>query len=343
MVRSFSRRKFMGVAATGGAGIALARNTTARAQSADSLPPIDAVSVTDPALFSAVEAASLLQAGELHPKEVVDACLNRSRALDGDIGAWIRIYPEVAYAAAEAAGQRLSQAARAQYGQPDLVCGIPIALKDIYAVAGLPLTASSRVLDGNVAASHSGVWRRLELSGMVLLGHAHTDEFAIGVTTPQVGNPWNTSYSPGGSSGGSAAVVAARFAPLATGSDTGGSIRIPASACGISSIKPTFGRCSTSGMIPLTWTRDHAGPMGRSLADASLLLTYMSGVDEADPTTRASPDEKFPLAPSGRPRALADMRVGVPSDAFDNLPTSIGSLMTTAIDTAKSLGVEVVT
>ncbi len=342
MARGLSRRSFIGAAASGSVGIALARTARAQAQPTDALPSPESISVSDPALLSAVEAASLLQSGQLHPRELLDACLGRSRALDGDIGAWVRIYPEMAYSAAEAAGERLSERGRSTDGQPPLVCGLPIALKDIYAVAGLPLTASSRVLDGNIAAGNSGVWNRLEQTGMVLLGHAHTHEFAIGVTTPQVGNPWNTAFSPGGSSGGSAAVLAARFAPLATGSDTGGSLRIPASVCGVSSIKPTYGVCSTAGMIPLTWTRDHAGPMGRSLADASLLLRYMAGVDESDPTTRAAPSEAYPLAASGDAQPFAGRRFGVPETLFDDMPPAIATLMTTALDTARALGAEVV-
>lgn len=342
MVRPLSRRTFISAAATGGVGIALARNARSQAQPADALPSPDAITMTDPALLSAVEAASLLQSGQLAPRELLDACLARSRALDGDIGAWVRIYPDVAYAAADAAGERLSQRATNDQGPAPLVCGLPIALKDIYAVTGLPLTASSRVLEGNIAAGNSGVWNRLEQAGMVLLGHAHTHEFAIGVTTPQVGNPWNTAFSPGGSSGGSAAVVSARFAPLATGSDTGGSLRIPASVCGVSSIKPTYGVCSTAGMIPLVWTRDHAGPLARSLADASLLLRYMAGVDEADPTTRAAPNSMYPLAATGNPQALAGTRIGVPHNVFDNMSPAIATLMTTALDTARALGAEVV-
>lgn len=341
MVRSLSRRAFIGSAAAGGIGIALTRHPGASANPTAALPSPDSISVTDPSRLSATEAASLLHSGNLSPRELLDACLIRSREYDGRIGAWVRIYPEFAYAAADAAADRLT--ARATDAEsPPLVCGLPLALKDLYAVSGLPLTASSNVLAGNIAAGDSGVWSRLKNAGMVLLGHAHTHEFAIGVTTPQVGNPWNTSFSPGGSSGGSAAVLAARFAPLATGSDTGGSIRIPASACGISSIKPTFGRCSTAGMIPLTWTRDHAGPMARSLADASLMLRYMAGRDDADPATRAAPDEVFPLSASGADTPLASVRIGVPTNAFNGLPGPLSTLFARALDTARSLGAEIV-
>lgn len=290
--------------------------------------------------MSAVEAAALLHAGELHPRELLDACLDRTRSYDGAIGAWIRLYPEVAYAAADAAGERLARARRDQAPAP-LVCGLPIALKDIFAVAGLPLTASSRVLEGNIAAGHSGAWRRLEDAGAVLMGHAHTHEFAIGVATPQVGNPWNTEMSPGGSSGGSAAVLAARFAPLALGSDTGGSIRFPASACGVSSIKPTYGRITSHGMIPLTWTRDHVGLMGRSVADASLMMTVLAGADPADPITALRPDVPeggYPVTVAGGASPLAGVRIGLPVNANPAPPEAVQSVVDDAARVAESLG-----
>lgn len=290
--------------------------------------------------MSAVEAAALLHAGRLHPRELLDACLARTRRFDGSIGAWVRLYPEVAYAAADTAAERLQRAQREQSPAP-LVCGLPIALKDIFAVAGLPVTASSRVLDGNVAAGHSGVWDRLEHSGAVLMGHAHTDEFAIGVATPQVANPWNTEFSPSGSSGGSAAALAARFVPLAIGSDTGGSVRLPASACGVSSIKPTYGRVTSRGMIPLTWTRDHVGPMGRSLADASLLMSVIAGTDPADPITALGPDVPaggFPLTARGGAKPLDGLRIGLPVNPRPSPPDAVRKVVDDTAELVRVLG-----
>ncbi|WP_430335328.1 amidase [Rhodococcus sp. ACT016] len=342
-----TRRGFLGAAALGAAGATtLATNSPAgarprRTSAPGNLPAPDSITVTDPALLGAVEAAALLQSGALHPRELLDACIARSAGFDGEIGAWIRIYPEMAYEAADAAAQRLSAKGRAAAGPAPLVCGIPLALKDLFAVSGLPVTASSRVLEGNIAAGDSTVWRRLRDAGMVLLGHAHTDEFAIGVATEQVGNPWNTEFSPGGSSGGSAAVLAARFAPLATGTDTGGSLRLPASACGITSIKPTFGRCSTRGIIPLTWTRDHAGPMGRSVADAALLLGYMAGADPDDPTTSvgpAVPSGGYPLSAKGGPAPLSGTRFGVVRSSVDSLPHPLRVLFDNFLDLVRRLG-----
>ena len=334
-----SRRRLLG----GAAGGLFAWGATAgsvRAAPPRRLPAPDTVARVDPAGMSAVEAAALLHAGELHPRELLDACLARTRAHDGAIGAWIRLYPEVAYAAAEAAGERLARARREQGAAP-LVCGLPVAVKDIFAVSGLPLTASSRVLEDNIASGHSGAWRRLEDAGAVLLGHAHTDEFAIGVATPQVGNPWNTEMSPGGSSGGSAAVLAARFAPLALGSDTGGSVRFPASACGVSSIKPTYGRITSHGMIPLTWTRDHVGPMGRSLADASLMMTTLAGVDPADPITALGPAVPlggYPVTATGGTSPLAGVRIGRPVNTDPAPPEAVQRVVDETARLLESLG-----
>ncbi|MEZ5153515.1 amidase [Rhodococcus zopfii] len=344
MTATINRRRFLGGAAAGVAVWGMSRVPGGAATPARRLPDPASVSETDPALMSAISAAALLHAGNLHPRELLDACIARSRAFDGEIGAWIRMYPEVAYAAADAAADRLRRAGRDGVPESPL-CGLPIALKDIFAVSGLPLTASSRVLEGNIAAGDSGVWSRLRDAGAVLLGHVHTDEFAIGVATPQVGNPWNTDFSPGGSSGGSAAALAARFVPLSVGSDTGGSVRLPASACGISSIKPSFGRVTTSGMIPLTPTRDHVGVLGRSVADAALLLEVVAGEDASDPATLLGPPlagEGFATAVRGGADPLGGVRLGVPDAAVAKLPAPLRSLFDGLLDTARTLGAEIV-
>ncbi|WP_068163584.1 amidase [Rhodococcus phenolicus] len=344
MTATINRRRFLGGAVAGVAVLGVSRVPAAATTPARRLPDPGSVSETDPALMSATSAAALLQAGHLHPRELLDACITRSRAFDGEIGAWIRMYPEIAYAAADAAAERLGRARRDGVPESPL-CGVPIALKDIFAVAGLPLTASSRVLEGNVAAGDSGVWRRLRDAGAVLLGHVHTDEFAIGVATSQVGNPWNTDFSPGGSSGGSAAALAARFVPLSVGSDTGGSVRLPASACGVSSVKPSFGRVSVAGMIPLTPTRDHVGVLGRSVGDAVLLLDALVGEDPSDPATLLGPPlggEGFASAARGGAAPLGGSRLGVPDAAVAKLPAPLRSLFDGLLDAARALGAEIV-
>jgi aspartyl-tRNA(Asn)/glutamyl-tRNA(Gln) amidotransferase subunit A len=236
--------------------------------------------VTDAADLGVVEASQALADRVLSARELVDACLARIRERDGEhtfdgdpssVNAWARVYEEDAREAAAAADD-----CRARGEAPPL-CGIPIGLKDLYAVAGKPVTASSRVLD-DLPDRDCDVWARLAAEGMVLLGHVHTHEFAAGGTTDQVGNPWALDRSPGGSSGGSAAALASRTTPAATGTDTAGSLRIPSAMCGTSTVKPTRGSLSMRGIVPLCPTLDHPGPMARTLADCEPLLAAMAGV-----------------------------------------------------------------
>jgi aspartyl-tRNA(Asn)/glutamyl-tRNA(Gln) amidotransferase subunit A len=228
-----------------------------------------------------LEAVAALRGRALSARELVDSCLSRIAERDGthsaegdprSVNAWVRVYEEDARAQAAAADQRLGQ------GEAPQLCGIPIGLKDLYAVAGKPLTASSRVLD-DVPVRDCDVWERLRVHGMVLLGHLHTHEFAAGGTTDQVGNPWALERTAGGSSGGSAAALAARMTLAATGTDTAGSLRIPSALCGTSTIKPTRGLVPMRGVVPLCPTLDHAGPMARTVADCEPLLEAMAGLD----------------------------------------------------------------
>jgi aspartyl-tRNA(Asn)/glutamyl-tRNA(Gln) amidotransferase subunit A len=248
---------------------------------------------TDPADLGVIEAASLLRNRELSAGELVAACLRRISAdgppsADGSpdaVNAFVRVYAEEALETARRLDDtRLSARGVEQNGPPPPLCGVPIGLKDLYAVAGHPLTASSTLLH-EVPDTDSEVWRRLRGAGMVLVGHTHTHEFAAGGTTDQVGNPHALERSAGGSSGGSAAALAARWVPAATGTDTAGSLRIPSAACGTAAIKPTRGLVPISGIVPLAPTLDHAGPMARSVRDCVALLAVMAGPDWEDATT----------------------------------------------------------
>jgi aspartyl-tRNA(Asn)/glutamyl-tRNA(Gln) amidotransferase subunit A len=239
--------------------------------------------VSDLADLGVGDAAAILAGRGASASELTEACLARIRACDGvhshdgdpaSINAWVRVYEEDALAAAAVADAR-----RSVVPEPPALLGVPVGLKDLFGVAGKPVTASSHLL-ADVPTSDCDVWRRLGGAGMVLLGHLHTHEFAAGGTTDQVGSPWARERSVGGSSGGSAAAVAARMVPAATGTDTAGSLRIPSACCGTSTIKPTRGRVSMAGVIPLAWSLDHAGPMARSLSDCVLLLEAMEGPDQ---------------------------------------------------------------
>jgi aspartyl-tRNA(Asn)/glutamyl-tRNA(Gln) amidotransferase subunit A len=269
---------------------------------------------TDPADLGVLEAAAALRARSLSAVELLEACQARIAARNGGeptfdgapeaINAWARLYPELALELARAADERL--AADPEGASP--LCGIPLALKDLFAVRGLPVTASSRVLDGNVADADSAAWRRLRDRGMVLLGHTHTHEFAAGGTCDQVGNPWDLERSAGGSSGGSAAALAAGMAPAAIGTDTAGSVRIPAALAGVSSVKATYGRVPDEGCIPLAPSLDHVGPMARTVADCVPLMVALATEPGADPDPTIA---ALPVAARPGPRPLEGVRIAI--------------------------------
>jgi aspartyl-tRNA(Asn)/glutamyl-tRNA(Gln) amidotransferase subunit A len=341
-----SRRTFLAGAATSAGALYPARAHAARGLSPtpDALPRAADISATDPADLSLIECAALLQGGKLSSVELMNACLTRAEHRDGATTAWIRVYPDYATSLAKAADLTLAAARRSRTRTP-LVTGVPLALKDLYAVKGLPVTASSKVLAGNIAIGDSTVWARLKAAGMVLLGHAETDEFAFGVGTPQCGNPWNPNDSPGGSSGGSGALLGARLIPAATGTDTGGSLRLPATACGITSIKPSFGRVSAYGVIPLLWSRDHCGAMGRSAADASLLLSYMAGHDYNDPATLSAPPippSAFPTVPTSGSKPFTGKRFGVITADVSGIPAATQAVFARFLTEVQSLGATLV-
>jgi aspartyl-tRNA(Asn)/glutamyl-tRNA(Gln) amidotransferase subunit A len=256
------------------------------------------------------EAAAALRSRELSSKELVEGCLARIRERDGShsydgdpasINAWVRVYEEDALEAAARADDRLGQ------GDAPELCGIPIGLKDLYAVAGKPLTASSRALN-DVPERDCDVWERLRAEGMVLLGHVHTHEFAAGGTTDQVGNPWALELSAGGSSAGSSAALAARMVPAATGTDTAGSVRIPSAMAGTSALKPTRGRLPMRGIVPLSPSLDHPGPMARTVGDCEPLFAAMLGA--------AAPPERRPLVRVATSPRIGDLDPDV-ADGFD--------------------------
>ncbi|HEX3454097.1 MAG TPA: amidase [Gaiellaceae bacterium] len=279
--------------------------------------------MAEPSDLGVLDAADALRRREVSARELVDSCLARieerdgTHSADGDpasVNAWVRVYEEDARAQAARADARLVQD-RLAHGEAPPLCGIPIGLKDLYAVAGKPLTASSKVLD-DLPDRDCDVWKRLRDEGMVLLGHLHTHEFAAGGTTDQVGNPWALERTAGGSSGGSAAALASRMTPAATGTDTAGSLRIPSALCGTSTIKPTRGFVPMRGIVPLCPTLDHAGPMARTVADCEPLLAAMAATEppaERSPLRRVAVSPRVgdvdPDAAEGFERALAALPV----------------------------------
>jgi aspartyl-tRNA(Asn)/glutamyl-tRNA(Gln) amidotransferase subunit A len=252
--------------------------------------------VSDLTALTVAELSGLLAERGVSARELLDAHLAKIAA-DGPpsfeghpeaVNAWVRLYEEDAVAAAEAADARLAE------GVAPALCGVPIGLKDLYAVAGKPLTASSRAVALQPDAD-SDVWARLKAAGAVLVGHLHTHECAAGGSTDQVGNPWALDRTPGGSSGGSAAALAAGQIPLATGTDTAGSLRIPSALSGTSAIKPTRGALPLRGVFPLSGSLDHAGPMARTLPDCAIALAALTGGGRIEGSLRGAR-----LAPSPR-------------------------------------------
>ncbi|MGD9997141.1 MAG: amidase [Ilumatobacteraceae bacterium] len=287
-----------------------------------------------------VDASAALRRRDISATELTEACLERIRSVDGthshdgdpdSINAWVRVYEDDARASAARADELFAAG-----GEVPSLLGVPVGLKDLYAVAGKPITASSRLLT-DVPTTDCDVWRRLRSAGMVLLGHLHTHEFAAGGTTDQVGNPWDLARSAGGSSGGSGAALAARMVPAATGTDTAGSLRIPSACCGTSTIKPTRNLVSTAGVVPLSWTLDHAGPMARSLVDCRALLAAMVGADRGRPESALHAPAHVDVPVATAPRIAISPRI-VPGD----LDPDVAAGFERAVEACRRLGATVV-
>lgn len=279
-----------------------------------------AATVTDPADLGVLEALGLLRRRELSARELLTACRARVTRNEPTVQAFLLHTQAWADAAAGAADQRYVQ------GRPRPLDGIPVGLKDLYYVAGVETTASSKALSGFVPGFDATLWARLREGGGVLLGKLNTQEFALGNATPPTVNPWNPGHTPGGSSGGSAAALAARMVMAASGSDTAGSIRIPASACGVVGLKPTYGRVSRHGVISLSWSMDTAGMLARSVADVAYLTELVAGHDPADPTSTATPVPRYPTV---APEHLRGVRVGIPSTFFWDASQTQSDILTT--------------
>jgi len=249
------------------------------------------------------EAATALRRRELSARDYTEALLARIEAVNPRLDAFVCLLAERARERAAALDCGPVRGA---------LHGVPFALKDIIDVAGVPTTAHSAVLKDNIAAKDAAVTRRLEGAAGVLLGKLSTHEFAIGgpsfdLPWPPARNPWNPDCHPGGSSSGSGAGVAAGLFPLALGTDTGGSVRNPASCCGIVGMKPTYGRVSRAGVVPLSWSMDHIGPMTRTVRDNALALEVLAGHDPEDP---ASADRPAPSCAAGLERGVKGLRIG---------------------------------
>jgi aspartyl-tRNA(Asn)/glutamyl-tRNA(Gln) amidotransferase subunit A len=289
--------------------------------------------------LSVVQLAQALRTKQVSAVEVAQHFLGRVHA-HSDLGSFLATDADVTLAQARAADVRLAQ------GDNSPLLGVPIAHKDIFVTRDFPSTAGSKMLQGYHSPFDSTIVSNIKREGMVSLGKLNCDEFAMGSANENsayglVRNPWDAQRVPGGSSGGSAAAVAARLTPAATGTDTGGSIRQPASFCGITGIKPTYGRASRYGMIAFASSLDQAGPMARSAEDCALLLSAMCGPDlDRDSTSLDMPAEDYSRDLN---RSIAGLRIGVPTEFFgDGLASDVRAAVDAALKEYERLGATLV-
>ncbi|ACT51768.1 Asp-tRNA(Asn)/Glu-tRNA(Gln) amidotransferase subunit GatA [Methylovorus glucosotrophus] len=282
---------------------------------------------------------AMLQAKQISSTELTQAFLQRIDQHNPEINAYITIDAERSLAQAKAADARIA----AGTAQP--LTGIPIAQKDIFVANGWKTTCGSKMLDNFIGPYDATVIKLFDEAGAVNLGKTNMDEFAMGSSNEtsyygKVQNPWDRTRVPGGSSGGSAAAVAARLCAAATGTDTGGSIRQPASLCGLSGLKPTYGLVSRYGMIAFASSLDQAGPMAKSCEDMALMMNVMTGFDERDSTSLQRDKEDYERELG---KSLQGLRVGLPKEFFaDGLSSEVAAVVESAIAEYRKLGAEIV-
>ncbi|MDH5357614.1 MAG: Asp-tRNA(Asn)/Glu-tRNA(Gln) amidotransferase subunit GatA [Gammaproteobacteria bacterium] len=281
------------------------------------------------------ELSASLHNGEFSSVELTQHYLDRINAHNETLNAFITVTDDSALKQAHVADQLLQQ------NKAGKLAGIPLAHKDIFCTQGVRTSCASKMLDNFIAPYNATVVEKINAAGMVTLGKTNMDEFAMGSSNEtsfygEVKNPWDTNRVPGGSSGGSAAAVAARLAPIATGTDTGGSIRQPASLCNLTGLKPTYGRISRYGMIAFASSLDQAGPMANSAEDAAMLLNEMAGFDDRDSTSveRDVPDYTETLNDS-----LDGLKIGLPKEYFgEGLDPDVAATIEAAVKMYESLG-----
>ena len=288
------------------------------------------------------ELAAALGARRISSVEVTQLFLDRIARHQPQLNAFITVDPDRSLAQARAADARIARGERAP------LTGIPVAHKDIFCTRGWLTTCASKILSNFVAPYDAHVIEQFDGAGAVILGKTNMDEFAMGSSTENshygpVRNPWDVARVPGGSSGGSAAAVAARLAPCATGTDTGGSIRQPAGFCGISGIKPTYGLCSRYGLVAYASSLDTPGPFARTALDCALMLDAMAGHDPRDSTSIDRPKESYHRAlatpPADPAQPLAGLRVGLPEQYFgDGIDGEVAAAVAAALETLRRLG-----
>ena len=287
---------------------------------------------------SLTELSALLQAGEVSSVELTEHFLQRINDKDKDLNSFITIADDAIDTAKAADARRAA-------GDTGALLGMPIAHKDIFCTSGVKTSCGSKMLDNFVSPYDATVVSKMKQAGVVMLGKTNMDEFAMGSSNETsyygaVRNPWDTDCVPGGSSGGSAASVAARLTPAATGTDTGGSIRQPAALCGITGLKPTYGRVSRYGMIAFASSLDQGGPMAQTASDCALIMNAIAGFDEKDSTSIEHDVDDY-TADLDKP--LDGLRIGLPKEYFgEGLAASTDEVVQAALKQYQSLGAELI-
>jgi aspartyl-tRNA(Asn)/glutamyl-tRNA(Gln) amidotransferase subunit A len=285
--------------------------------------------------LSMTDVAEKIRTKEVSPVEVTASALARLEEVEPTLTAFVTTTPELALEQAKIAEQEIGDG---KYRGP--LHGIPLAVKDLYDTAGIRTTSSSAQRSDHVPNADSVSVAKLYEAGMVLIGKTHTHEFAYGATTPTTGNPWAPDRTPGGSSGGSGAAVGSGVVHVALGSDTGGSIRIPAALCGTVGLKPTFGRASRAGVASLSWSLDHVGPLSRNVVDSALVMAAMSGYDRTDPGTV---DVPVPDMVTGIDAGVAGKKIGIPVNYYtEQVNADATQAASVAAATLEALGAELV-
>ncbi len=283
-----------------------------------------------------------LEQKSISSRELMTQALTRIETLNPKLNAFISVNAEMAFKAADKADQLRAQKNHAEL--PPLL-GLPIAHKDLFCTDGIKTSCGSKMLDNFIAPYDATVVRKCAEAGLISLGKTNMDEFAMGSSTENsyygpTRNPWNTDYVPGGSSGGSAAAVAAGLVPVSTGSDTGGSIRQPAALCGITGLKPSYGRISRYGMVAFASSLDQGGPFARSAEDIAWLMNAMAGFDPRDST---SLDVPVPDYTADLEKSIQGLRIGLPKEYFNHsLAPSMQKIIDEALKTLEKLGAQLV-
>jgi aspartyl-tRNA(Asn)/glutamyl-tRNA(Gln) amidotransferase subunit A len=297
--------------------------------------------MTDLIRYTAAETAAAVASGDVSAVEVAQAHLDRIDAVDTKVHAFLHVDTEGALAAARAVDEK-----RARGEELGPLAGVPLALKDVFTTKGIPTTAGSKILEGWVPPYDATVTRRLKDAGVVILGKTNMDEFAMGSSTENsafgvTGNPWDLTRIPGGSGGGSAAALAAYEAPLAIGTDTGGSIRQPGAVTGTVGVKPTYGTVSRYGLIAFSSSLDQGGPCARTVLDAALLHEAIAGHDPLDSTSIDTP--VLPLVAAARQKDIRGMRIGVVKEfGGEGYQPGVMQRFHESVELLRGLGAEIV-